>query len=246
MPPPALSILPPSRFFPHPELADDDGIVAIGGTLHLELLLDAYSHGIFPWPVDEDTPIIWASPAKRAVFEWAEVHIPRRLKPVIRRDNFRVTINRDFRSVIRGCATAPGRRGQTWLTSAMIEAYTRFHELGFAHSVEVWQNDTLAGGVYGVAISGLFAAESMFYRVSNASKVGLLYLLAHLRQRGYALVDIQILTPVTESLGAQEISRREYLRRLASALKLPVTFGETLAVGPEEVLALDASANQRG
>lgn len=246
MPPPALSVLPPSRFFPPPELADEDGIVAIGGTLHPELLLDAYSHGIFPWPVDEDTPIIWASPAKRAIFEWDKVHIPRRLKPVIRREQFRVTINCNFRPVITGCAMAPGRRGQTWLTPAMIEAYTRFHELGFAHSVEVWQNDTLVGGVYGVAISGLFAAESMFYQISNASKVGLLYLLAHLRQRGYALVDIQMLTPVTQSLGAQEISRREYLRRLASALKLPVTFGETLAVGPKDVLALDTSAQKRG
>lgn len=242
---PSLSMLPPSRFFPPPELADEDGIVAIGGTLHPELLLDAYSHGIFPWPVDDHTPIIWSSPAKRAIFQWDEVHIPRRLKPVIRRERFRVTLDRDFRAVIKGCASAPGRPGQTWITPAMIKAYTRFHELGFAHSVEVWENDTLVGGVYGVAISGLFAAESMFYRVSNASKVGLLYLLAHLRQRGYALVDIQMLTPVTESLGALEIPRREYLRRLAAALSLDTTFGKTLAVGPEDVLALGAAPPER-
>lgn len=233
------SVLPPSRFFPSPEWADEDGIVAVGGTLHPDLLLDAYSHGIFPWPVDEESPIVWASPEIRAIFDWDKIHIPRRLVPTIKRDGFKVTLDQDFRSVIRGCATAPGRRGNTWITPAMIRAYTHLHELGFAHSVEVWQGDKLVGGVYGVALGGLFAAESMFYRVSNASKVGLLYLLAHLRQRGYTLVDIQMLTPVTESLGAVEIHRREYLRRLASALKQPVTFGDILAVGPQQVLALD-------
>ena len=238
-----LPILPPSRFFPPAEWADEDGIVAVGGTLHPDLLLDAYSHGIFPWPVDEDTPIVWASPANRGIFQWDRVHIPRRLKPLIRRSFFEITLNRDFRGVIRGCATAPGRKGETWITPAMIKAYTRFHEMGFAHSVEVWQNNELVGGVYGVAIGGLFAAESMFYRVSNASKVGLLYLLAHLRQRSYTLVDIQMLTPVTESLGALEIPRREYLRRLAQALKQPITFGDTLTVGPEDVLALDRPAD---
>lgn len=234
-----FSVLPPSRFFPPAEWADEDGIVAVGGTLHPELLLDAYCHGIFPWPMDEETPIIWASPKVRAIFEWSKIHIPTRLVPVIRRNCFEVTLDWDFHAVIRGCATAPGRRGNTWITPAMITAYTRFHELGFAHSVEVWQNRKLVGGVYGVAIRGLFAAESMFYRVSNASKVGLLYLLAHLRRRGYALVDVQMLTPVTQSLGAVEIPRREYLRRLASALNQPVTFGDVLTAGPQEVLALD-------
>ncbi|MGQ9504829.1 MAG: leucyl/phenylalanyl-tRNA--protein transferase [Thermogutta sp.] len=243
---PGFPFLPPSRFFPAPELADEDGIVAIGGTLHPQLLLDAYSHGIFPWPVDPRTPIVWASPKKRAIFDWGKIHIPRRLKPIIRRKMFQISINQDFRAVITGCANAPGRRGQTWLTPAMIKAYTQFHDLGFAHSVEVRQNGTLVGGVYGVAIAGLFAAESMFYRVSNASKVGLLYLLAHLRQRGYTLVDIQMLTPVTESLGAIEISRAEYLRRLAAALKDPITFSEELTVGPEEVLALDSVEHGRG
>ncbi len=126
--------------------------------------------------------------------------------------------------MIRGCATAGGRRGRTWLTRAMIGAYTRLFKLGHAHSVEVWHEGRLAGGVYGVAIAGLFAAESMFHRVGDASKVALVALVSHLRERGYALLDIQQLTPHTAQFGAIEIPRREYLRRLAEALARPATF----------------------
>ncbi|MEJ5341036.1 MAG: leucyl/phenylalanyl-tRNA--protein transferase [Thermogutta sp.] len=234
-----LSPFRPSRFFPPAESANRYGVVAVGGTLHPEVLLDAYAHGIFPWPIDEDSPIVWASPGTRAIFEWEHIHIPHRLRPIIKRGDFQITVDRDFSAVIRGCATANGRAGATWITPAMMEAYTHLHELGYAHSVEAWKADELAGGVYGVALRGLFAAESMFYRISNASKVALLYLLAHLKARGYLLVDIQMLTPVTQSLGARTIRRRQYLYRLAEALRANVTFGTTLEVTAADVLALD-------
>ena len=130
----------------------------------------------------------------------------------------------DFAGVIRGCAMAPSRLNQTWLTSEMIDAYIRLHKLGYAHSVEVWYQQELAAGVYGVAIGGLFAAESKFYRVRDASKVALVRLVEHLRSRGYTLLDIQQLTPHTALLGAAAIPRVEYLARLAVAIELPVTF----------------------
>lgn len=221
-----MSILPPSRFFPPAEQADPSGLVGFGGELSPEWLLDAYSHGIFPWPIDEaQTPIPWWSPDPRAVIEFNRFHVPRRLRRTLRSGRFELTINRDFEGVIRGCATAPGRRGHTWLTAEMIRAYTRLHRLGYAHSVEAWHAGRLAGGVYGVAIGGLFAAESMFYRVSDASKVALVHLVEHLRRRGYCLLDIQQLTPHLAKMGAVEIPRIEYLRRLSRALAVSADFG---------------------
>jgi leucyl/phenylalanyl-tRNA---protein transferase len=220
-----VTILPPSRFFPPAETVDEDGIVGFGGRLTPDWLLDAYQHGIFPWPAGAfDRPVAWWSPDPRAIIELDGLHVSRRLRRTIRGGRFTVTRDSDFISVIRGCATAPGRRGETWLNSRMIRAYIRLHELGHAHSVEAWCGDELAGGVYGVAIAGLFAAESMFHRRSDASKVALFHLVEHLRRRGYALLDIQQLTPHTARLGATEIPRIEYLRRLGEALKLPVTF----------------------
>lgn len=143
-----------------------------------------------------------------------------------------MTCDHDFAAVIRGCATAGDRRGNTWLTPAMIAAYEQLHALGHAHSVEVWHDGQLAGGTYGVAIGGMFAGESMFHRERDASKVALVYLVAHLRTRGYALFDIQQLTPHTASLGAVEIVRDDYLTRVATALALPVSFGDCLGGSP--------------
>ncbi len=220
--------LPPSRFFPPAETATREGVVAVGGDLRPEILLDAYAHGIFPWPIDATSPIVWASPEPRGVFELDRIHIPRRLLRLLRQGRFQVTCDRDFPAVIRGCASAGDRAAGTWITPAMVRAYTRLHRLGFAHSVEVWDAAQLVGGVYGVALAGLFAAESMFYTRSHASKVGLLHLLYHLQARGYRLVDIQMVTPVTHALGASEISRSEYLRRLAVALHCPAEFGTEL------------------
>jgi leucyl/phenylalanyl-tRNA---protein transferase len=192
-------------------------------------LLDAYRHGIFPWPMWEDDPLAWWSPNPRAIFELDGLRIPRRLQRTLRSGIFRATCNRDFEGVICGCATAGDRENNTWLTPAMIAAYCRMHALGHAHSVEVWHGDTLVGGTYGIALGGLFAAESMFHRERDASKVALVRLVEHLRARGYLLFDIQQWTPHTGSLGAVEIPRVDYLRRLARAINLPVTFGEQLA-----------------
>jgi leucyl/phenylalanyl-tRNA--protein transferase len=220
-----MAILPSSRFFPPAEEVDSDGFVGVGGELTPEWLLDAYRHGIFPWPMKNmkrHTP--WFSPDPRAIFEFDRFHMPRRLARICRNGRFEICLDRDFAAVIRGCSSGPSREGGTWLTPKMIEAYYLMHELGHAHSVEAWQDGRLAGGIYGIAIAGLFAAESMFYRVPEASKVALVHLVEHLRLRGYELLDIQQLTPNTARFGAIEISRIEYLERLAVALEKPVTF----------------------
>jgi leucyl/phenylalanyl-tRNA--protein transferase len=177
-------------------------------------------------------PIAWWSPDPRAVIELDGLHISRRLARTLRSGRFQATCDRDFSGVIHGCATAKGRRGNTWLTRPMIEAYCTMHALGHAHSIEVWHEGRLAGGTYGIAIGGLFAAESMFHRVRDASKVAVAYLVAHLRTRGYHLFDIQQWTPHTGTLGAVEITRLEYLRRVAHATDFPVRFGEELAGDP--------------
>ncbi len=215
-------------FFPAADSADDNGLVCIGGSLDPEWLLDAYQHGIFPWPLIPGLKRMqWWSPDPRAIFELDRFHVSRRLERTCRSGQFDVTIDRDFAGVIAGCGTADGRRGNTWITPELAASYRRMFELGHAHSVEVWDEAKLVGGTYGVAIGGLFAGESMFHRARDASKVALVHLVGRLRERGYRLFDIQQLTPHTESLGASEISRGEYLRRLAEAVELPVTFGET-------------------
>ncbi|MGW8257402.1 MAG: leucyl/phenylalanyl-tRNA--protein transferase [Thermoguttaceae bacterium] len=223
-----MTHLPPSRFFPPAEDAKAEGLIGFGGKLSPEWLIDAYSHGIFPWPMGAvDRPMPWWSPDPRAIIEFADFHIPRRLKRTIRSKRFEVALDRDFEAVIHACAKAAGRRGRTWLTSRMINAYIRLHRLGHAHSVEAWHEKKLAGATYGVAIGGLFAAESMFYRVSDASKVALVHLVEHLKNRGYVLLDIQQLTGHTARFGAIEIPRAEYLARLEAAVLLPVRFNET-------------------
>ncbi len=220
-----MNLLPPSRFFPPAETADVEGLIGFGGELSPECLLDAYSHGIFPWPIsDAKATVAWWSPDPRAIIELDRFHVPRRLRRTCRSGRFHVTRDQDFAGVIRGCATAPDRTGGTWLTGQMIGAYIRLHELGHAHSVEVWHKGELAGGTYGVSIGGLFAAESKFYRLRDASKVALVHLVEHLDRRGYSLFDIQQFTPHTAQFGAIEIPRRQYLARLADALTRPVTF----------------------
>lgn len=207
--------------FPNPSLADAEGLVAVGGDLSVPRLLLAYRSGIFPWTAN---PVTWWSPDPRAIFELDQFHVPRSLRRVLRQAVFRVTRDQAFRAVMEGCAApAPGRRS-TWIEPEFIEAYTRLHREGHAHSFECWLEDQLVGGIYGVAIGGFFAGESMFHRVSNASKVALCHLVAHLRARQFALFDIQMLTPLTRQLGGLTIPRREYLRRLAEAVTLPRTF----------------------
>jgi len=215
----------PSRYFPPVEAADEDGLLAVGGQLTIPWLLDAYSHGIFPWPAP-GYPLLWFSPEPRAIIELDALHVSRRLERTLRSGKFEISYNGDFAEVMRGCATAVGRGrgGGTWITPAMRQAYQRLHELGHAHSVEAWHEGALAGGVYGVALGAAFFAESMFYAVRDASKVALVHLVRRLRSRGYQLLDIQQLTPHTQRLGAIEIPRQEYLRRLEAALGQSVTF----------------------
>lgn len=228
-----MAELSPSRFFPPAEAADTDGLLGIGGRLAPEWLLDAYSHGIFPWPVTGEQEVLaWWSLDPRAILEFDHFHVPRRLMQTCRRGKFQVTCDQDFAGVIRGCASAGDRAGATWITPAMYRAYVRLFELGHAHSVESWYEGRLAGGTYGVALGGLFAAESMFFQVPDASKVALVSLVLHLQSRGYSLLDIQQLTPNTARFGAIEIPRNEYLARLADALQLPVTFGDQLEADP--------------
>ena len=213
--------LPPCRLrFPDPRRAGPEGLLAVGGDLEPSTLVAAYRQGIFPWPHDEHT-LLWWSPDPRAVFLPDALHVSRRLSRTLRQGRFRATVDADFEAVIAACAEA---RAETWITPALRAAYVRLHRLGWAHSVEVWADGWLAGGLYGVVIGGLFAAESMFHRVRDASKAGLVALAAHARAVGVALVDAQIPTPHLVSLGAVTISRDEYLRRLAEAVRRPVAF----------------------
>lgn len=217
-----------SLFFPPPSSSTPDGLVAIGGDLTVERLLDAYRHGIFPWPIYEEDPMLWWSPDPRAILPLDGMHISRRLQRRIRAREFRLTCDLAFSEVIRNCACGPGRQGGTWLTREMIAAYTQLHAHGHAHSVEAWKDNELVGGTYGIAVGGLFAAESMFYRARDASKVALAGLVEHLDARGYTLLDVQQWTPHTGRLGVRDITRDEYLSRLEEAVQLPVTFGSEL------------------
>jgi leucyl/phenylalanyl-tRNA--protein transferase len=219
----AIAVLNKQLRFPNPRLANAEGLVAIGGDLSVQRLLLAYSNGIFPWTVK---PVTWWSPDPRAILELDAVHVSRSLRRLLHKNPFRITTDQAFREVMKGCAaSAPGRRS-TWITSEFHTAYNALHAKGHAHSVECWLGDQLMGGIYGVAVGGFFAGESMFHRVSNASKVALVSLAAHLRERGFALLDIQMLTPVTKQLGGVLIPRQEYLRRLAAAVELPCTFAK--------------------
>lgn len=204
-----------------PEQADEDGFVGLGGNLSAPCLLRAYSEGIFPW-YNEGDPILWWSPQPRAIFELDRFHISRRLARTIRSGKFQLTVNRCFDAVIRGCAV---RAEGTWITRDMIAAYERLHELGHAHSVESWHDGELAGGVYGVAIGAFFAAESMFYRVTDGSKVALAGLVERLKERAFEMLDTQFVTDHTRMLGASLIARSDYLRRLRKAIaKSSITF----------------------
>lgn len=218
----------PPKFFPPPADAQADGLVAVGGDLRPARLLDAYRHGIFPWPAGDEQPMLWWSPDPRAILPLARFYVSRRLRRTLRAGKFRIRCDQAFEQVLEGCAAGLGREKGTWLTAEMKHAYTTLHHLGYAHSVEAWYDDQLAGGTYGVAIGGFFAAESMFYQVRDASKVALAHLVAHLANRGYQLLDVQQWTPHTGRLGVVEISRAEYLQRLAAAVDLPVTFGESV------------------
>ena len=192
-----------------------DDIVGVGGRLDSDTLLRAYRRGIFPWPV-EGLPLLWFCPRERAILEFSRVHVSRSLARARRQTTLRFTVDAAFDAVIRACATTP-RPGQdgTWITDEIESAYTRLHALGIAHSVEAWRGDELAAGVYGVAVDGAFAAESMFHREPNASKLALLHLIDHLASARLDWIDIQVMTPHLERLGAHVVPRTVFLQRLA-------------------------------
>jgi leucyl/phenylalanyl-tRNA--protein transferase len=216
-----LSVFAPDRPWVPPEFATPEGIVGVGGDLDPETLLKAYTAGVFPW-FNPGDPVIWWSPDPRGVIPLDTFHVPRRLAATIRQNKFRVTVNTQFADVMRGCAE--NRTDGTWVTDEMVEGYTELHRQGHAHSVEVWHGDELAGGVYGVSVGGLFAGESMFHRVRDASKVALVALLTRLRDRGFVLFDTQIVNDHTAQFGAVDISRNEYLRRLRIAVTANAAF----------------------
>jgi leucyl/phenylalanyl-tRNA--protein transferase len=217
-----MNILRPDHLvFPNLQTANREGLLALGGDLSVPRLLLAYRSGIFPWT---DEPLTWWSPDPRAIFELERFRPPKRLESTLRHHSFTLTFDRAFADVIHACAEPSPGRESTWISPRFIEAYIELHRQGHAHSVEVWQDRELVGGVYGVAIAGFFAGESMFHRASDASKIALCHLMDHLRAKNFALFDTQVLSPLTARLGAIEIRRREYLERLASALRSPARF----------------------
>ena len=207
--------------FPPPYLAREDGLLAIGGDLSIDRLLLAYGQGIFPWYSAED-PILWWAPDPRLVLEPKKFHLSKRLARIIRQGRFRVTFDTAFEQVIRSCSILrAGKEQGTWLVPEMIEAYIRFHEAGYAHSVECWQGETLAGGLYGVALGRVFFGESMFSRVANSSKVALAHLVDLLRLWQFNLIDCQMTTSHLLSLGAREMPGYEFYGRLEKYVLLP-------------------------
>lgn len=201
-------------FFPDVSEADEHGILAVGGDLSPERLLLAYRSGIFPW-FDSDEPILWWSPPQRMVLFPDELVISKSMRSILRKEVFTVTFNRDFRAVISNCSQII-RNGQqgTWISEEMIEAYVKLHELGHAKSVEVWQNNELVGGLYGIDLGTVFCGESMFSKVSNASKVAFTTLVEKLKIRKYKLIDCQVHNDHLESLGGREIDRAQFMEIL--------------------------------
>ena len=202
--------------FPPPTAARDDldGLLLLGGQPTVENLLAAYAQGIFPWPI-EGLPLPWFCPPRRGILRLARLHVPRSLARAQRQSTWRISFNEDFGAVMRACQAQP-RPGQpgTWITPQLLRGYQALHAAGHAHSVEVWDGPELVGGLYGVAVRGVFAGESMFHHRPNASKLAVLALAGHLAARGSTLLDIQQLSPHMAALGAEEVSRDEFLALL--------------------------------
>ncbi|TRX24021.1 leucyl/phenylalanyl-tRNA--protein transferase [Flavobacterium franklandianum] len=203
-------------FFPPVSEAYPDGVLAIGGDLSTERLVLAYKSGIFPW-FEEDEPIYWWSPNPRMVLFLDELVVSKSMRNILNRNIFKITFNQNFREVISNCQKIK-RQGQngTWITNDMIEAYCKLNEMGIAKSVEVWQNDELVGGLYGIDLGNIFCGESMFSKVSNASKVAFITLANQLKKDNYNLLDCQVYNEHLESLGCREISREDFMELLIS------------------------------
>ncbi|MCE0556417.1 leucyl/phenylalanyl-tRNA--protein transferase [Motilimonas sp. E26] len=211
-----------ASLFPDPSLAltEPDGLLAVGGDLSPTRLLAAYQKGIFPW-FSDNQPIMWWSPSERATIIPGEVHISRSMARLIRQHKFEITVNIGFTEVIRACADERKDDG-TWITPEMQQAYIQLHQLGHAHSIEVWQQTQLVGGIYGVNIGRLFCGESMFHRASNASKLAFIALCRHFGQHGGQLIDAQIPNPHLSSLGVQSQTRNRFLMQVQRLAKEPI------------------------
>jgi|TARA_B110001469_G_C9581441_1_gene288398 leucyl/phenylalanyl-tRNA--protein transferase len=216
-----------SLAFPPTQLAltDPNGLIAIGGDLSPQRLVSAYEQAIFPW-FNAGEPIMWWSPSPRAIIPVNQIKINRTLTKFIKKNPYQVTLNKDFDQVISNCAHAPFRKEGTWIVKDMKLAYMRLHELGYAHSIEVWQHNELVGGLYGVAINGFFSGESMFYKKNNASKVALISLAELLKTIGVSFIDCQILNPFLDDMGCIEIDRDSFtqLQQVAITKIVPKDF----------------------
>ena len=209
--------------FPPPDRADPDGCLGYTPDLNVPMLIDAYTHGIFPWPIRE-REILWFTPPMRGVLYPEHLHIPRRLRRSLRHRHFQLTISRRFDEVLSRCSAVP-RKGQegTWITGKIRRAYQAFHRAGYAHSFETWnERGELVGGMYGVSLGGVFCGESMFHQESDASKFALLSAVLTLKQCGVRLIDTQILTPLLARFGAREIPREQFLKELEEHLGDPI------------------------
>ncbi len=215
-------------YFPPVNTADRQGIVAIGGDLSIERILLAYNSGIFPW-FSEGEPILWWSPNPRFVLYPQNIKISKSMKPILKNNKFKITFDTDFRTVISHCQNT-FREGQigTWLSDEMLEKYCELHQLGFAHSVEVWQDNIIVGGLYGLALGSCFFGESMFAHVSNASKAGFITLVQKLVEKKFEIIDCQVHTEHLESLGAEGIMRNKFINQLQKCLEKPTLKGNFL------------------
>ncbi|CAN5401296.1 leucyl/phenylalanyl-tRNA--protein transferase [soil metagenome] len=234
----SFQAFPDPRTFDYPEwvsignyLFRSHDVVSFGTPLTVENVREAYLSGIFPW-YTEGIPLPWHCPEERAILEFADLTIPRSLEKIRRKNDFTFTIDNDFAAVIRACARSRRpQQGGTWITSDFERVYTELHETGMAHSVEAWDaNGNLAGGLYGVDAGGVFCGESMFYRAPNASKLALLFLIDHLRDKGATWLDAQVMTPHLEALGAIEIDRDAFLDKLIATQSRRLTIFDDAAL----------------
>lgn len=204
--------------FPHPSLAEEDGLLAVDGDLSPERLIVAYRNGIFPW-FSEDEPILWWSPNPRFILYPKDIKVSHSMKKLLKKNTYKISFDTCFRDVISNCSNLRKESG-TWITNDMIEAYCKLHELGYAHSVEAWYEDRLVGGLYGISIGKCFFGESMFSTMSNASKAAFITLCKKLEEKGYTMVDCQVYTEHLESLGAVNISREKFLELVEEGISI--------------------------
>jgi leucyl/phenylalanyl-tRNA--protein transferase len=222
-------LLDDSLVFPDPRHAEPNGLLAVGGDLSVPRLFFAYRSGIFPW-YSENNPILWFSPDPRLVLSLPDLYVSRKLRKILKSAQFEVLFDTAFGDVIRSCS-AVSRKGQTgtWITKDMIRAYTELHDLGYAHSVETYREGELVGGLYGVAIGGVFFGESMFHLISDASKVALYYLVERLRERDFDFIDSQVPNTHMKRMGGREVGRESFLSMLGEAVNKKIPPGKWTA-----------------